>query len=396
MNLPTLDDLGADVSTVLLRADLNVPLEAGPDGAVVVADDYRILQSLPTIQELRSRGLVVVVASHLGRPSGPDASLRMDPVAARLGELGGFQVRKVDDVAGDEAAAAVAAAEPGQVIVLENTRFEAGEKQNDADLVDRLAALADAFVLDAFGSAHRAHASTVGIAERVPSVAGRLLQRELDAFGRLLEGPDRPFVVVLGGAKVADKLAVIQHLLPKVDAMLIGGGMCFSLLAAQGHEIGDSLLDAERVPVLRELLDSPDGDKILLPTDIVVAEEFAADALHRVVPATAIPGGTIGLDVGPETAARFAGVITDAADVFWNGPMGVFEWGPFRSGTVAVAEAVAATPAHTIIGGGDSVAAVRELGLEDGVDHVSTGGGAGLELLEGRELPGVAALAAWV
>ncbi|MGD2052049.1 MAG: phosphoglycerate kinase, partial [Acidimicrobiia bacterium] len=321
-----------------------------------------------------------------------DPTLVMDPVARRLGELGGFPVIKLDGVAGPEVKAAVEAAPQDAVIVLENTRFEPGEKANDPELADGLAALADIFVNDAFGSAHRAHASTVGVAERLPSVAGDLLRAEVESLSRLLEDPDRPYVVVLGGAKVSDKLGVMRQLLPRVDTMLVGGGMCFTLLAAKGFEVGSSLLEESMIDEVGSLLASEHGDKIVLPVDVVVADRFAADADHRVVPATEIPADMMGLDVGPETVSDFAAVVGSAASVFWNGPMGVFEWEAFRAGTAGVAQAVADSPGFTVIGGGDSVAAIRMLGLENEVSHVSSGGGAGLEMLEGKTLPGIAVL----
>ena len=388
--LPTLDSLPVDGATVLLRSDLNVPLDGGE-----VADDFRIAASLPTIAALRDRGAKVVVCSHLGRPKGVDDSLRLDPVAAKLGELGGFPVTKVNTVAGPEAEAAVSAADFGTVVMLENTRFEEGEKKNAPELADALARLADCFVLDAFGTAHRAHATTVGVAERLPSAAGLLLQKEVEALSALLGEPSRPYVVILGGAKVSDKLAVMEHLLPRVDKMLVGGGMCFTLLRAQGHDVGESLVEESMVDVVGGLLAGQYGHKILLPVDIVVASGFAADAAHRVVPVDAIPADMMGLDIGPASVAEFGGSIDEAASVFWNGPMGVFEWEAFRAGTAGVAAAVADTAGFTVIGGGDSVAAIRLLERADQVSHVSSGGGAGLELLEGKELPGIKALERW-
>ena len=380
----TLDDLEVAGRRVLVRADLNVPLQDG-----TVGDDYRIRASLPTIAELRDRGTRVVVCSHLGRPKGADPAFSMRPVAERLGELGGFAVTAASDVAGDGARAAIEAAGAGTVVVLENTRFEPGETKNDPGLADALASLADAFVLDAFGSAHRAHASTVGVAERLPSAAGRLLEAEITAFDRLLHDQDRPYVVVLGGAKVSDKLGVIRALLPKVDAMLVGGAMCFTLLAADGYHIGSSRVEEDRVDEVREVLDGPDGAKVLLPVDVVAADHFASDAPHRIVPAGEIPGGMMGLDIGPETIERFSAVIRGADTLFWNGPMGVFEWEAFAAGTRRVAEAVAACGGYTVAGGGDSVAALRSFGMDEAVSHLSTGGGAGLELLESGSLPGI-------
>lgn len=384
--IPTIGDLDVGGRVVLVRSDLNVPLDGGR-----VGDDFRISASLPTVLELRNRGARVVVCSHLGRPSGPDPAFSMAPVTARLGELGGFPVVQAAAVIGSEAERAVRDGGDA-VVVLENTRFEPGETKNDPAVADGLAALADVFVNDAFGSAHRAHASTVGVAERLPSAAGPLLWAEIDAFSKLLTDPGHPYVVVMGGAKISDKLAVVESLLPSVDLMLVGGGMCFTLLAAGGYEVGDSLLEDDMVDPVRRVLDGPHGGKVLLPEDIVAADSFAPDAEHRVVEATGIPEGAIGLDIGPQTVARFASVIGAAASVFWNGPMGVFEWDAFRSGTAGVAEAVAACTGYTVVGGGDSVAALRLLGRQDAVDHLSTGGGAGLEMLEGKDLPGVAVL----
>ncbi len=389
MTIPLVADLDVEGRTVLVRSDLNVPLSNG-----AITDDYRISTSLPTISALRSRGARVIVCSHLGRPKGHDPEFSMAPVTARLGELGGFATYQLPDVVGDEVIAAIGSLPDDVVAVLENTRFATGETANDPELADALAGLADRFVLDAFGSAHRAHASTVGVAERLPSAAGLLLAAEVEALNKLLDDPARPYVVVLGGAKVSDKLGVMRHLLPRVDQMLVGGGMCFTMLAAGGAEIGDSLVDHDRMDEVAELL-AEYGDKIMLPVDIVVADRFAADAEHHTVAADAIPSGTMGLDIGPESIARFSEVISGAERLFWNGPMGVFEWEAFRSGTAGVAEAVAECPGFSVVGGGDSVAAIRLLGRDDDVGHVSTGGGAGLEMLEGNTLPGVAALEAW-
>jgi phosphoglycerate kinase len=388
--IPTLDGFDVEQRTVLVRADLNVPLEAGQ-----VVDDFRIRASLPTIRALRSAGARVVVCSHLGRPDGPDPALRMDPVAARLGELGGFPTVKIDAVRGRGAEIAVAGLEPGAVAVLENTRFEAGETGNDPELAGALAALADRFVLDAFGSAHRSHASTVGVAGLLPSAAGLLLEAEIDAMGKLLSDPPRPYVVALGGAKVSDKLPVMRSLLPRVDLMLVGGGMCFTLLAAGGYEIGSSLMDEALIGEVRDLLESRQGGKILLPLDVVAADRFDEGSPAEVVPATAIPKDRIGLDIGPETVERFGAILESAASVFWNGPMGVFEWPSFRAGTSGMADAVARSPGFTVVGGGDSVAALRRLGRENEVSHVSSGGGAGLRMLQGKSLPAIAALRRW-
>ena len=388
--LPTIDSLRVEGKTVLVRSDLNVPLDDGE-----VADDFRIGASLPTIQSLLERDAKVVVCSHLGRPKGIDPALRLDPVAHRLAEMGGFPVNKIDVVAGPEAESAIGATERGTVSLLENTRFEAGEKKNDPELADALARLADCFVLDAFGTAHRAHATTVGVAERLPSAAGYLLAREVDALSTLLGDPDRPYLVILGGAKVSDKLAVMEHLLPRVDKMIVGGGMCFTLLKAQGYEVGGSLVEESMLETVGGLLAGEYGNKIMLPSDVVAAVEFAEGAEHTVVPIDRIPADMMGLDIGPESVAAFRSSIDEAASVFWNGPMGVFEWEAFRAGTAGVAESLAGTDGYTVIGGGDSVAAIRLLGRESQISHVSSGGGAGLELLEGKELPGIVALERW-
>jgi phosphoglycerate kinase len=385
--LPTLDDIDLAGRTVLVRADLNVPIEGG-----VVGDTFRISASLPTIRECLDRSERVVVASHLGRPSGHDPDLSMAPVTAVLGDLGGFPTVQAPAVIGSEVASTIDDAPRGAVVVLENTRYEPGESRNAPDVADGLAALADVFVNDAFGTAHRSHASNVGVSDRLPSVAGRLLEAEIAAFDRLLRGDDRPYVVIMGGAKVSDKLGVIENLLPTVDLMLIGGGMCFTLLRAAGYAIGESLFEESMVGEVADLLGSPHGDKIVLPSDIVVADHFSADAAVRTVPISEIPRGWMGLDIGPETVARFAGAAREAEAVFWNGPMGVFEWERFRHGTEGIADAVASSDGYTVVGGGDSVAALRLLGREGDVSHVSSGGGAGLEMLEGRALPGIVAL----
>ncbi len=373
-----IDDVEVDGLSVLVRSDLNVPLDDG-----VIGDDFRIRSALPTLETLVSRGARVTVCSHLGRPKGVDPDYSMAPVAARMGELTDLEVGF-----GDTAAA---------ITVLENTRFLPGETENNPETAADLAEGHDLFVQDAFGSVHRAHASTVGVAEVLRSMAGPLLDSELAALGRFLGEPDRPYVVLLGGAKVSDKLGVIQNLLPKVDMMLIGGGMCFTFLKARGMEVGGSLVEEGMVETVRALLDDPAlGSKILLPTDIVVAEGFAEDAKFVVEQVGEIPDDWMGLDIGPSTSRDFANVIHTAGSVFWNGPMGVFEWEPFRNGTETVAKAMADSTAFTAVGGGDSAAALRVLGLEDEISHLSTGGGAGLELLEGRILPGVAVLERWV
>lgn len=386
----TLDDLDVADQRVLVRSDLNVPLE---DGAVT--DDYRIEMALPAVARLREAGAVTVVCSHLGRPKGHDPALSLAPVAERMGELGGFEVTHVPAVVGETAERAIADAGPGDVLLLENTRFEEGETKNDPDLADGLAALADLFVQDAFGSVHRAHASTVGVAERLRSAAGPLLDAEITALSYFLSEPERPYVVILGGAKISDKLGIIENLLPKVDTMLIGGGMCFTLLAARGYSVGTSLVQEDQIDAVASLLDGPHGDRIILPVDVVVASEFDEDAESRIVAADAIPDEMMGLDIGPDASDSFADTIRDAASVFWNGPMGVFEWIRFRAGTESVARAVADSAGFTAVGGGDSAAALEMLEMADQVSHLSTGGGASLELLEGEQLPGVAVLERW-
>jgi len=385
-DLRTLSDLDLDGATVLIRADLNVPLD---DGAV--DDDFRIVASLPTIQAVREAGGRVVVCSHLGRPKGLETGLSMRPVGARLSEIGGFEVVTATDVGGPDSLHLVRVG-GDRVVLLENTRYEPGESVNSPELADAFAELADIFVLDAFGSAHRAHASTVGVADRLPSAVGLLMADELTAFERILEDPERPFVVVLGGAKVSDKLGVMRALLPKVDAMLVGGAMCFTVLAAEGFEIGDSLVEEDMLDEIRDLLRSEFGSRISLPVDIAVADRFAANATHKIHPATDLPSRGIGLDIGPETAARFGAILAGADTIFWNGPMGVAEWEAFAAGTGLVAEAVTSSSAYSVAGGGDSVAVLRRVGLAEGVDHLSTGGGAGLKLIEDGSLVAVDAV----
>ncbi len=394
----SVDDLlaeGVSGRRVFLRTDLNVPLDK-TTGAIT--DDGRIRASLPTLQALRDAGARIVVAAHLGRPKGePDPQYSLAPVAARLSELLGTEVPLAADVAGPDAQARAGALGDGDVLLVENVRFEAAETSKDDDargeLADRFAALADVYVDDAFGAVHRKHASVYDVAERLPHYAGRLVARELDVLNRLTTDPDRPYVVVLGGSKVSDKLAVIEALLPKVDRLLVGGGMCFTFLAAQGAEVGGSLLEADQVDTCRRLLDEA-GDRIVLPVDIVCAADLTDDAETTVVPAEQIPADQKGLDVGPRTVEAFGRELGNARTVFWNGPMGVFELAPFQAGTRGVAEAVGAVDGLSVVGGGDSAAAVRQLGLDEAAyGHISTGGGASLEFLEGRELPGLMILA---
>jgi phosphoglycerate kinase len=392
----TIDDLG-DLRgrTVLVRSDLNVPLNGD-----AITDDGRIRASLPTLNRLRVAGARVVVTSHLGRPKGaPDPRYSLAPAAARLGALLDSEVRLADDVVGDSARALVAGLSDGDVGMLENVRFEPGEtSKDDAErgaLADRLAAFADAFVSDGFGVVHRKQASVYDVAQRLPHAAGELVRTEVEVLSRLVEEPKRPYTVVLGGSKVSDKLGVIDNLLGVADVLLIGGGMVFTFLAAQGHPVGRSLLEEDQVDTVRGHLARAAGAgvRIVLPTDIVVAAEVDASARGSVVPADQIPDDQIGLDIGPESGQQFADEIVKSATVFWNGPMGVFEIEQFGHGTRAVAEALTRCDGLTVVGGGDSAAAIRTLGFDDDAfGHISTGGGASLEMLEGKTLPGLAVL----
>ena len=385
----SLDDLDVAGRRVLVRADLNVPIS---DGAV--GDDTRVRAALPTLRALMERGARVIVVSHLGRPKGgPSPELSLAPVAARLGELLGQPVRLADAVVGPSVAAAVEALAPGEALLLENVRFEPGEEANDPALARALASLADVYVNDAFGTAHRAHASTVGIAAHLPSCAGYLLRRESETLSALLDNPARPFVGILGGAKVSDKLAVAGNLLERLDALLLGGGMANTFLLAAGHAVGASLCEPDLADEAAAILAKGRalGVPILLPTDVVVASSVAAET-GQVVPVAEVPDDAMILDIGPATVAAFAERIAGAGTVFWNGPMGVAERPAFARGTLGVARAVAACDGFTVVGGGDSIAALAATGLADAVGFVSTGGGASLELLEGRSLPGIAAL----
>jgi phosphoglycerate kinase len=386
----SVDDLEVAGRRVLVRSDLNVPLEDGR-----ITDDGRIRASVPTIKSITGRGGRAVVLAHLGRPKGaPDPKYSLQPVADRLAELLGSPVRFASDVVGESAQQAVAALQDGEVALLENVRFEPGETKGDADLARRMAALGDVYVGDAFGAVHRAHSSVSGIPALLEHASGYLVVSELEVLQKLTMDPERPYVVVLGGSKVSDKLAVITSLLGLVDKLLIGGGMCFTFLKAQGHEVGDSLLEEDQLDAVRGMLATAAerGVELLLPTDVVVADDVSETASTQVVAADAIPAGWKGLDIGPESVRAFAAALADARTVFWNGPMGVFELAPFAQGTLGVAKAVASSGAFTVVGGGDSAAAVRQFGLDDEFSHISTGGGASLEYLEGRQLPGVTAL----
>ena len=389
--MKTLADLGElKGKRVLVRVDFNVPLHDGQ-----VGDDMRIRAALPTIEDLRGRGARLVLVSHLGRPKDREPELSLSPVAKRLGELIGAQVRVAPGVVGDDVRAAVDELGDGDVLLLENVRYEKGETKNDPDLASSLASLADVYVNDAFGAAHRAHASTEGVTRLVPEhAAGFLLEREVSTLMKVLEDPERPLVSVLGGAKVSDKIGVIDRFLETADTIIIGGAMCFPFLAAQGHQIGNSLCAEDDVELARKTLSASDEARaaLKLPVDLVVGDRLAEDAATQTIDGVDVPDGWMGLDIGPRTASSYAEVIAQAGTVFWNGPMGAFELAPFAAGTRAVAEAVAAAPGVTVVGGGDSAAALRQFGLADQVTHLSTGGGATLELVEGKRLPGVEAL----
>jgi phosphoglycerate kinase len=369
--------------------DFNVPLEDGE-----VKDDARIRAALPTLELLRQHGAALVLVSHLGRPKGADPALSMAPVAARLGELLGDPVELAPAVVGPEVERLAEGLEPGGVLVLENSRFEPGETRNDPQLAQALAALADLYVDDAFGAAHRAHATTVGVAELLPAYAGLLLEREVQELTAVRDHPARPLTVVLGGAKATDKIAVLERFLNSADQLLLGGAMCFSFFSAQGFGTGDSLVEEAGVRVAGEVLERARGSscELLLPVDLVLGREPSADTERRELDGVEVPDGWMGLDIGPRTAEAFAARVGAAGTVFWNGPMGVFELEPFAAGTRAIAEAVASAPGTTVVGGGDSGAALAAFGLADRVDWLSTGGGASMELMEGRELPGVEAL----
>ena len=386
-NKKTIKDIDPHGKRVLVRVDFNVPIEDG-----VVGDDTRIRAALPTIQNLLDRGAAVLLCSHLGRPKDkPDPKYSLRPVAEYLGGLVNAPVKFVEDCVGPKAEAAVKGLKPSEILLLENTRFYPGETKNDPQMSKQLAALADLYVNDAFGSAHRAHASTEGVAHHLPAVAGLLMEQEIRYLGQVLAGPKRPFVAILGGAKVSDKIGVIRNLLSKADHLLIGGGMANTFFKAQGFELAESLVEAEAVDTAKELLGSASG-KLNLPVDLVIADAFDEKANHKVMKIGNVPAGWRALDIGPDTVTEFSRLIKQAGTVVWNGPMGVFEMKPFAAGTFALAKAVAESGADSIVGGGDSASALQQSGLADKITHISTGGGASLEMLEGKVLPGLAAL----
>lgn len=390
-NKKSVEDIDVAGKKVLIRCDFNVPIKDG-----VISSDKRIVAALPTIKYLLEHGAAIILCSHLGRPKGefkPEFS--MAPVAARLGELLGKPVIMAKDVVGEDAKAKAAALKPGELLMLENVRFEAGETKNNPELAKAFASLAEIYVNDAFGTAHRAHASTAGVADYLPAVCGYLIQKEITIMGKALSDPKRPFVAILGGAKVSDKIGVINNLLEKVDTLIVGGGMAYTFAKAQGHAIGNSLCEDDKVALAKEMIGKAEkcGVKLLLPVDTVCGDKFDADCEMKTVDAAAgIPDGWMGMDIGPKTVELFCNAIKGAGTVVWNGPMGVFEFDRFANGTLKVATAVAQSGAISIIGGGDSAAAVTKLGFGDQMTHISTGGGASLEFLEGLELPGIAAL----
>jgi len=387
MNKRSVRDLDVGGKRVLVRVDFNVPVKDGE-----VTDDTRIRRALPTIRYLLSEGARPILISHLGRPKGePDPKYAMDPVAERLGELLDEPVKKLDAAVGLEVVEALEDWDGRGVVLLENSRFYPGETKNDPDLADQLASLADLYVDDAFGAAHRAHATTVGVAERLPAAAGLLLEEEIDYLDAVLDNPERPFVAILGGAKVSDKLGVIESLLGTADSLLVGGAMCFTFFKALGYEIGNSLVEDDYLKEARRLMGEAD-ERLILPVDVVVADAMEDGVETETAPVDAIPAGKLGLDIGHDTVALFERHIANARTIFWNGPMGVFEIDAFAGGTEGVAKAVADSGATSVVGGGDSVAAVNKLGLEGEMSHISTGGGASLEYVEGKELPGVAVL----
>ena len=390
LNKKTIEDIDVSGKKVLVRCDFNVPLDNG-----VITDDKRILESLKTIKYLVDHHAKVILCSHLGRPKGEfNMKFSLAPIAARLTELLGQKVEMASDVVGEDAQAKAAALKDGEIMLIENVRFHKEEEKNDPEFAKKLASLAEIYVNDAFGTSHRAHASTAGVADYLPAVCGYLIQKEISIMGQALSDPKRPFVAILGGAKVSDKIGVITNLLDKVDTLIVGGGMAYTFNKSRGYEIGTSLCEEDKLDLARDLMKKAEekGVKFLLPVDNKVGDEFKPDCNFKVVPANKIPADYMGLDIGPETEKLFADAIKNAATVVWNGPMGVSEWENFASGTCAVATAVAESGAISIIGGGDSAAAIEKLGFADKMTHISTGGGASLEFLEGLELPGIAAL----
>ncbi|WP_342528505.1 phosphoglycerate kinase [Chryseomicrobium sp. FSL W7-1435] len=386
----TMKDVDLSGKRVFCRVDFNVPMKDGK-----ITDDTRIRAALPTINELIEKGARVILASHLGRPKGQvNEELRLTAAGDRLSELLDRPVTKLDESVGEAVKAEIDNMKDGDVVLLENVRFHAGEEKNDAELAEQFAELADVFVNDAFGAAHRAHATTAGIAKHLPAVAGLLLEKELDVLGKALSEPERPFTAIIGGAKVKDKIGVIENLLEKVDHLIIGGGLSYTFLKAQGHEIGTSLLEEDKLDLANSFIEKAKekGVQLHLPEDAVIAQEFSAETETKVVSSDAIPADWMGLDIGPKTAEKYASIIKDSKLIIWNGPMGVFEMEPFSKGTRAVAAAMAETVGYTVIGGGDSAAAVELFDVADKMDHISTGGGASLEFMEGKELPGVSAL----
>lgn len=390
MNKQTIKDIDVKGKKVFCRVDFNVPMKDGE-----VTDDTRIKAALPTIQYLSEQGAKVILASHLGRPGGEVVEdLRMDAVAKRLSDLSNKSVLKTDQVYGEEVNQAVNQLEDGDLLLIENVRFEPGETKNDPALAKEFASLADYYVNDAFGAAHRAHASTAGIAEHIPSAAGFLLEKELDVLGKALSDPDRPFTAIIGGAKVKDKIGVIDNLLDKVDNLIIGGGLAYTFVKALGHEIGKSLLEEDKIELAKEYMQKAKdkGVNFVMPVDVVISDEFSNDAKTEIVAIDSIPADLEALDIGPKTREKYAQIVKDSKLVIWNGPMGVFELDVFSNGTKAVADALSKTEGYTVIGGGDSAAAVEKFNYAEQMDHISTGGGASLEFMEGKELPGVSVL----
>lgn len=390
LNKKTMKDIEVKGQRVFVRVDFNVPMADG-----VITDDTRIRAAIPTIEYLVEQGAKVILASHLGRPKGEvKEEMRLTAVGVRLAELIGKPVTKLDESIGKEVEKAVTNMQDGDILLLENVRFHAGEEKNDPALAEAFSKLADVYVNDAFGAAHRAHASTEGIAKHVPAVSGFLMQKELDVLGKALSNPERPFTAIIGGAKVKDKIGVIESLLEKVDHLIIGGGLSFTFIKAQGYDIGKSLLEEDKIELAKSFIDKAKakGVQLHMPIDAVVANEFSKDAETKIVYVDAIPADWMGLDIGPKTAANYAEVIQNSKLIIWNGPMGVFEMDKFANGTKTVAEAMANTSGYTVIGGGDSAAAVEKFDVADKMDHISTGGGASLELMEGKELPGIVAL----